>query len=68
MDPIEPIEPHPRWIPPLAPPRARRSERERRERDRDQHETPRPRREPPTAKPRSGDDRNGEGGHIDVRA
>jgi len=69
MDPIQPIEPRPTWIPPIARERPEQGARERREQAAREERERRARRRPPPTAGRS-EDEAGEGGHghVDVRA
>lgn len=77
MDPIQPIEPHPPWISPLAPAqrqsdRSKPGQRERRRTPRSADSEPRSGRKPPGEEHGPGEHGSGEDGsegrHIDVRA
>ncbi len=68
MDRIDPIEPRPTWIPPIAPARSDRVSRERRERSRQERREPGSGRSTPGEDARRPDDGGCEGRHVDVRA
>jgi hypothetical protein len=67
VDRIEPVEPRPTWIPPIAAERPERGQRERRENKLREERERRSRRQPPDREGHP-EDETGAGGHIDVRA
>jgi hypothetical protein len=67
MDRIDPIEPRPSWVPPIAPARPERISRERREQALRERREPGSRRRAPGEDARPDDD-GPEGRHVDIRA